>query len=441
MKKLVLYTLLTISFAASLSAKTKLTIKNTLGAETDELGDYDIYTYSKETDIDENTNESHIFSLADEFQLDLDSDYFDGRLRLDLLYTNASDAVSSWILAPSGFVKYTPISNISFIVGNNFYKQFVIPSAYLAADDNTTKYGRLLTDSLGADNYTTTGDFSLYTNGFCGGAVGNWNFYLGSYNTYVKVAGGGTFSAASGSFESAIDFGLNAGLSNLIDFGFTAHNVFDDDRKFGAFAGLTAIDNLILNAAFYYNFTSSDYLPETRVERNDVDKFKKQKTKYALGITAGYKFNSIGLGIYADFISGLTNQYIGDVKYYDTSGNLLYTITKSIIRGETVVKYVNGVAKRDDEYPTKTIPYYGQIRLTYDINDNLDFAFNCKLRSMINDSADTWITLYPRCTITLPVNIGEIGVGLHVDFNLTRYTGLSSISIPLTYTYKFKTKF
>jgi len=441
MKKIIFCISIFFTLFAGLSAKTKLTIKNTLGAEADELGDYDLFSKTTETDINGNTVSSNIFSLADEFQIDLDSDKLDGRLRLDLLYTNASAAVSPWIFAPSGFIKYSPISNISFILGNNFYKQFVIPSAYLAADDNTTKYGRLLTDSLGVDNYATGGNFSLYTNGFCGGAAGNWNFYLGSYNTYVKVAGGGTFSGASGSFQSAIDFGLNAGLSNLFDIGFTAHNVFDDDRKFGAFAGLTALPNLILNAGFYYNFTSSDYLPETRVERNDVSEFKKQKTKYALGITAGYKFNSIGLGIYADFISGLTNEYIGEVKYYDASGNLLYTVTKTIIRGETVVKYKNGVAKRTDEYPAKTIPYYGQLRITYDINDSLDFAFNFKLRSMINDVADTWLTFYPRVTISLPGDAGKIGLGVHADLNFTRYSGLSNISVPFTYTYKFKTKF
>lgn len=441
MKKLILFSLLAVAFLSLLSAKTKLTIKNTLGAEMDELGDYDLFSWSKETDINGDTISSSIFSLGDEFQIDLDSDKWDGRFRLDLLYTNASDAVSPVILAPSGFIKFSPISNISFLFGNNFYKQFAIPSAYLAADDNTTKYGRLLTDSLGADNYSTAGNISLYTNGFCGGAAGNWNFYLGSYNTYIKAAGGATFSGASGSFESAVDFGLNAGLSNLLDFGFTAHDVFNDDRKFGAFAGLTAIPNLILNAGFYYNFTSSDYLPETRVERNDESEFKKQKTKYALGLTGGYRFNSIGLGIYADFISGLTNEYIGEIKYYDASGNLIKTVTTTIVRGETVVKYKNGVAKRTDEYPARTIPYYGQLRLTYDINDSLDFAFNFKLRSMINDPEDTWITLYPRITIDLADDGGKIGLGLHLDFNLTRYEGLSNISIPFTYTYKFKTKF
>jgi len=51
------------------------------------------------------------------------------------------------------------------------------------------------------------------------------------------------------------------------------------------------------------------------------------------------------------------------------------------------------------------------------------------------------ITIYPRAEIELPGSAGQINTGLVLDMNLTRYQGLSEISIPLSYTYKFKKKF
>ena len=58
----------------------------------------------------------------------------------------------------------------------------------------------------------------------------------------------------------------------------------------------------------------------------------------------------------------------------------------------------------------------------------------------MNANDTTWITLYPRVKIDVGNN-GSIGAGLRFDMNAARYDGLSGISIPLTYTYKFKKKF
>ena len=436
MKKFLTLAFFTLLATLSFAEKAKLTIKNTVGADLDEVGEYDAFTHSKETDVNDDTSSETAFAFGDQFQADFESSFLTARARLEFLYTSADDALAQFLVVPSGFVHITPIQHFGIIAGNNFYKYFAIPSAYLAAADDTTKYGRLLTDSLGEERYFGNDTVSLFSNGFAGGVTSNWTF--GS--VYAKLAGGATIYPDSDEVEKAIDFGINAGLENIFDVGFTAHNITEADRKFGAFAGLTAIPNFILNAGFYYNFTTTDYLPEARVTRSDVDEFKKQKTKYALGLSTGYEFTGAGLGVYADVISGLTNEYIGEIKYYDSDGNLINTETTTIVRGATIVKYKNSKAKRTDEFPHEGIPFYSQFRVTYKLTDSIESAFNVKLRTLLHDASSTWLTFYPRVSVKVPALSGTIGAGIRLDMNFTRYEGISSISVPFTYTYKFKKK-
>ena len=163
-RKYFAFTVLAFSAAVSLWGKTKITIKNTVGADLDELGDYDLFTQNKESDISGKTVESKTFAFGDKFQADLESKYLEGRFRLETLFhdTNASydgeeidfdDEIPKFLFVPSGFLHFKPIEQLGIVAGNNFYKHFAIPSGYLAASDDTTKYGRLLTDSLGADHY------------------------------------------------------------------------------------------------------------------------------------------------------------------------------------------------------------------------------------------------------------------------------------------------
>ena len=428
-----------------------LTIKNTVGSDAEDFSDYDLFSGTKETDISGSTVKENIIALGDRFQLDFETNTLFARIRMDLLYSNSYyDDLPSFIIAPSGFVHYAPVSQIGFALGTNFNKYFAIPSAYMAAADDTTKYGRLLTDSLGYDVYVPSDNenFGLYTNGFSGGITSDW-FFGDKSSFYLKSAVGSTvYTDFSETTEASLDAGINFGAKTLFDTGFTAHNITSDYRKFGAFAGLKSVKNLTLNTGFYYNFTDSDYLPEARVSRKDddgnaVDKFKKQSTKYAFALTGGYKFKDAGISLYADFLTGLTDQYIGEVKYYDNDGNLVKTEVKTITRGVTIVKYrqnSSGVykAKRTDEYTANAVPLYAQVRADYKVNDSLKLGANVKLRTMIRDSSQTWITVYPKLNIKLPDDHGSIGAGLKFDSNLTRCNGISSVSIPFTYTYKFK---
>ena len=446
-RKYFTFTVLALSAAFSLWGKTKITFKNTVGADFDEAGSWDLFTLQKEDTIAGKTAETKTFSFADRFQIDLKNDFLEGRFRVESIFHNTSlsydgekidyeDGIPKFLIAPAGFLHFKPIKQFGIAAGNNFYKHFAIPSGYLAAADDTTKYARLLTDSLGEDRYFTSGDFGIYSNGFAGGLTSDWTFG----DAYAKFALGSTFYPDENEFEKAVDFGTNFGIFNLVDFGFTAHDFTEDSRKFGFFAGYTQNQNMILNTGFYYNFTDSDYLPEARVERSGAYEFKKQSTKDALGFSGGYKFEEKGFGIYGDFITGLTNQYIGKIKYYDSDGNLIDTQITTITRGTTIVKYKNGKAKRTDEFTHEGIPLYAQLRLTYQLTQSMETSFNFKLRKLLNDSDSLWLTLYPRISYTLPQKAGSIGAGLRLDMNKARYDGVSGISIPLTYTYKFKTK-
>lgn len=450
-RKIFLLAILAAFVAAALSATTKVTIKNTLGADSREVGDWDLFTQSRESDILGKTTETKTFAFGDRFQIDFENEKLEGRFRLETLFHNSSltydgskedydDGIPNLLFAPSGFLHFKPIQQFGIVGGTNFYKHFAIPSAYLAADDETTKYGRLLTDSLGEDRYFTSGNVGIYSNGLAGGLTSDWKFE----DIYAKFAGGATFypekNSETGEIEKAIDFGANFGLKKFLDFGFTAHDVTEEDRKFGAFAGYTGNKNLIANLGFYYNFTDSDYLPEQRVERSGDYEFKKQGAKYALGLSGGYKFEALGLGVYGDLISALTNEYIGEIKYYDSDGTLVSTETATIVRGTTVVKYKNGKAKRTDEFTYEGIPLYAGLRLTYQFTPVFEGLFNFKIRTLMRADDTTWLTFYPRVKISLPNSLGTIGAGLRLEMNAARTEGISCISIPLTYTYKFKKK-
>ena len=161
---------MTIFLLASLSlfAKSKLTIKNTVGADLDEVGDYDFFHNSKETDVNGDTQSSNSIAFGDRFQLDYESPLVNARARLEFLYSNADTANAKFLFVPAGFVHFTPIQQFGIVAGNNFYKYFAIPSAYLAAADDTTKYGRLLTDSLGEERYLGSEKVAVFSNGVAG---------------------------------------------------------------------------------------------------------------------------------------------------------------------------------------------------------------------------------------------------------------------------------
>ena len=102
-------------------------------------------------------------------------------------------AIENWDILTkthSSCLESKPSQYFSVAAGNNFYKRFSIPSAYLAAADDTTKYGRLLTDSLGHEEYFGTDSFSVFSNGFALGATSEWNW--GDYNQFNLILAAGS---------------------------------------------------------------------------------------------------------------------------------------------------------------------------------------------------------------------------------------------------------
>ena len=107
------------SCASSIAAQT-LTIKKTFGEDEESLGDYNLYSYSKETDINGDTVTNSGFALGNSTQADWVSEHLDARIKLEFLYQNIdSDEITFGIL-PTGYVYYEPIKQFGIIVGNNF---------------------------------------------------------------------------------------------------------------------------------------------------------------------------------------------------------------------------------------------------------------------------------------------------------------------------------
>ena len=190
MKKAVFSLFLLISLLQTGFAQ-KISIKNVFGADSDELGDYDLYSLTNETDETGTTVTKNIFSIGDRFQFDYSSKNLDGRFRLDLLYNNSGEDNFGFVMAPTGFILFRPVKQLSFVLGNDFFKTFAIKSAYLAAADDTTKYGRLLINSLGNTNSFSSGGFTFVDQGFAGGI--STNFVWGKdEQIYLNAAFGST---------------------------------------------------------------------------------------------------------------------------------------------------------------------------------------------------------------------------------------------------------
>ena len=86
---------------------------------------------------------------------------------------------------------------------------------------------------------------------------------------------------------------------------------------------------------------------------------------------------------------------------------------------------------------------YAAFRANYLITADLEFDFTFKLRSMLYDfmGDSTIMAFAPKLTFELPENYGKIGAGVRLTLNKARADGLTSISVPVSYTYKFKKKF
>ena len=338
MKKIVAALLAGMLVCDALSAQS-IKIVNTFGGDADSTGGSDLFTFENQKD-DEGAYKNEFANktrVSDRLQLDASGEKFDGRVRLEFATTKLNGKESTIRLR--GYGRFKPIDQFQLIAGNDFSTKVVVDAGYLAASDDTPKYGRILQSGFGA--------------------ISNWTFGE-EKNINLKIAGGlkGTDDSFLDVKNLGLDAGVNFGIKNLFSAGATFQNVTSDTVTIGAFAGLNAVENLTLNAGYIYNDTDTDYIPVA--------------SKNALSLTVGYNFKDLGLSVAADVISA-----VGEEKNpFLTKLNVSYKATdEKTVGAKAKVSMIigNNDSVNTELYPNVTYKLANKMgSLTTGVRMNLD---------------------------------------------------------------------
>lgn len=334
--------------AASI-ANADVTLSSTFGGDEDNIWGSDFMSWSRKkddpatTDKDESDDfESSTAAVSERLQLDYSSEKIDGRVRLEFdteqhkvasskdsngFVTDVKDSYSVNLggkygsLRLRGFARFTPVEQIQFAAGNDFFTKYGVSAAYLAAADDTYSSGKMAESGLTFNTKISGLKF-----------VANW--------------------AGDSKVDNIDKLGLNFGadwvIPDAVKLGATFKNVTSDDRTIGVFAGLGSVENLVLNAGYIYN---------------DNDKFA---AKHALQASAGYTFKDAGIKVSADVISALTNEYISNgetEEYKNSDGDKIYpfytraaasfAVTENVsVKGDVQLSTIFG-----QDNSTKTVVY------------------------------------------------------------------------------------
>lgn len=333
--------------AASL-ASADISLSSTFGGNEDNIWGNDFMSWSRKdddpatTDRDESDEfESSVANVSERLQLDYSSEKIDGRLRLE--FSNSKHTATAekdddgtvtvkdaykinlggknGSLRLRGFARFTPLEQIQFAAGNDFFTKYGVSAAYLAAADDTYSSGKMAESGLTFNTKFSGLKF-----------VANW--------------------AGDSKVDNIDKLGLNFGadwvIPDAVKLGATFKNVTSDDRTIGVFAGLGSVENLVLNAGYIYN---------------DNDKFA---AKHALQASAGYTFKDAGIKVSADVISALTNEYISNgetEEYKNSDGDKIYpfytraaasfAVTENVsVKGDVQLSTIFG-----QDNSTKTVVY------------------------------------------------------------------------------------
>ena len=367
MKKIVSAMLAGMLVCGALSAQS-IKIVNTFGGDADSTGGSDLFTFENQKD-DEGAYKNEFANktrVSDRLQLDASGEKFDGRVRLEFATTKLNGKESTIRLR--GYGRFKPIDQFQLIAGNDFSTKVVVDAGYLAASDDTPKYGRILQSGFGA--------------------ISNWTFGE-EKNINLKIAGGlkGTDDSFLDVKNLGLDAGVNFGIKNLFSAGATFQNVTGDDFSAGVFAGLNAVENLILNIGYIYNDTDTDYITKS--------------AKSALSVTAGYNFKDLGLFVGADVISALGNDYLdkGETKKYEKDGSTL-------------------------------TPFLTKITVSYKATDDITVGAKAKVSLMLGDNDSVKTELYPNITYKLANKMGSLTTGVRMNLDKN---GLSKIAVPFNW--------
>lgn len=330
--------------AASI-ASADVTLSSTFGGDEDNIWGYDFMSWSRKSGSDDFS--SSTAAVSERLQLDYSSEKIDGRIRLEfatdqhkvasskdketagdnIFVTDVKDSYSVNLggkygsLRLRGFARFTPVEQIQFAAGNDFFTKYGVSAAYLAAADDTYSSGKMAESGL---------TFNIKFSGLK--FVANW--------------------AGDSKVDNIDKLGLNFGadwvIPDAVKLGATFKNVTSDDRTIGVFAGLGSVENLVLNAGYIYN---------------DNDKFA---AKHALQASAGYTFKDAGIKVSADVISALTNEYISNgetEEYKNSDGDKIYpfytraaasfAVTENVsVKGDVQLSTIFG-----QDNSTKTVVY------------------------------------------------------------------------------------
>ena len=354
-KKVWLSALAGIVLASGVSAQS-ITLTNIFGGDADNLYSSDFITLTK--DDDGKLNKANV-NVADRLQLDFKGDKILGRVRLEAktgtvngkLATNFDTKDSDIRLR--GFVGFNPWEFLTIAGGNSFFSKYSLSAAYLAASDDQESHGNLL-DTNGA------------------GVIFNI--------AGLKIAGG---VAA----ESRLNLNLAASydIKDVVSLGFTFQDVTTEAFSFAGYAGLNAVEDLIVNVGYIYNHEGG-YLASA---------------EQAVQFSAGYTFKDIGLTLLGDLQLGLTK---------------------------------NGAKDKDGKYAEyDRAPLYTKVVAGISPLDNLDVSLAFTLTD--GGTGAVGYSFYPY--IDYDTGLGTIRTGARFNFADSDF---NSIDIPLSWTYKFKIK-
>ena len=352
-KKVWLSALAGIVLASGVSAQS-ITLTNIFGGDADNLYSKDFITLTKD---DDGLNKENV-NISDRLQLDFKGDKILGRVRLegktnttDGKFSSASDGGAD--LRIRGFIGFNPWEFLTIAGGNSFFSKYSLSAAYLAASDDQESHGNLL-DTNGA------------------GVIFNI--------AGLKIAGG---VAA----ESRLNLNLAASydIKDVVSLGFTFQDVTTEAFSFAGYAGLNAVEDLILNVGYIYNH-----------EANCLT-----SAEQAVQVSAGYTFKDIGFTLLGDLQLGLTK---------------------------------NGAKDKDGKYAEyDRVPLYTKVVAGISPLDNLDVSLAFKLTD--GGTGAVGYSFYPY--IDYDTGLGTIRTGARFNFKDSDFSG---IDVPLSWTYKFKIK-
>ncbi len=338
------------------------TLTNTFGGDGDDIADNDFLTFEKGADDKFDAGD---VLVSDRLQFDFNSDKLDGRMRLQFQTGQQSGKDTNGNtneIRFRGFMRFRPVSVFGIAAGNDFFTKYAVAGSYLAAADDNPKDGRMA------------------ENGFA--AIAD----IGALRVVGNIGG----TAFTKSEEVKLNAGVDYAIGEIATVGAVFKNISNDNFSAAVFAGLTSIENLILNAGFLYNAVDTDFITDS--------------AKLAVSVSAAYELTDLNLGLYADFMTGLTSEYMKD--------------------GETF------------DHAEDAIPMQFRGRVAYNVTEAFALNLDGIFKMMVGNDDEFGMVIYPYATYKI-TDFGNLKAGLRMNFEKDDMT---SFSIPLAWEYKIASK-